>query len=99
MNIQVQSIHFKADQKLVSYIETRLEKLNTFYDRIIGAEVFLKLENNEEKANKIVQVKLQIPGNDIVVSDQRSTFEEAADHAYDVLKTKLSKIKEKSLSH
>ena len=99
MKLQIQSIHFDADVKLTSFIEKKLEKLETFYDRIQGGEVFLKLQNDDEKGNKIVNIKLLIPGGDIFVQEQSATFEEATDKAYEVLKRQLSKKKEKTTAY
>ena len=99
MKLQIQSIHFDADGKLIEFIQKKLDKLDTFYDRIISGEVFLKLEKNEEKANKIVQVKLNIPGNDLLVKEQAASFEEAVDMAYENLKRQLQKTKEKMQAH
>ena len=99
MKLQIQSIHFDADVKLIDLIQKKLDKLDTFYDRIVAGEVFLKLEKNEEKANKIVQVKLNIPGNDLIVKEQGASFEEAVDAAYENLKRQLQKTKEKMQAH
>jgi putative sigma-54 modulation protein len=99
MKLQVQSIHFTADVKLLDFLQKKLDKLETFNDSIIDGEVFLKLDTNDAKGNKVVNIKLNIPGNSIVVKEQRSTFEEAIDASYDILKNQLSKLKEKSLSN
>lgn len=99
MKLQVQSIHFTADVKLLDFLQKKLDKLETFNDSIIDGEVFLKLDTNDAKGNKVVNIKLNIPGNSIVVKEQRSTFEEAIDVSYDILKNQLSKLKEKSVSH
>ena len=99
MKLQIQSIHFDADIKLTSFIEKKLEKLETFYDKIQGGEVFLKLQNDDEKGNKIVNVKLLIPGGDIFVTEQAASFEEATDNAYETLKRQLNKKKEKTIAH
>lgn len=99
MKLQIQSIHFDADVKLIDFIQKKLDKLDTFYDRIIAGEVFLKLEKNEEKSNKIVQIKLNVPGNDILVKEQAASFEEAVDLAYENLKRQLQKTKEKMQAH
>lgn len=99
MKLQIQSIHFDADVSLTDFIQKKLDKLDTFYDRIIAGEVFLKLEKNEEKANKIVQVKLNIPGNDLLAKEQAASFEEAVDMAYENLKRQLQKTKEKMQAH
>ncbi len=99
MELQIQSIHFDADQKLVDFIEKKLGKLDVFYDRIEGATVYLKLDKDENKENKVVEVKLLIPGQDIFVKQKSKTFEAAVDDILDVLKVQLKKVKEKKISH
>ena len=46
MKLQMHSIHFDADQKLLDYIQKKAEKLDTFYDRITGGEVFLRINKD-----------------------------------------------------
>ncbi len=66
MKITVQSIHFNADKKLLDFIQKKADKLDQFYDQIISGEVYLKLENVEDEANKITEIKLIVPGQPIV---------------------------------
>lgn len=98
MKIQIQSIHFDADQKLLDFIEKKIEKLETFHDKILGAEVFLSLQNDDEKGNKIVKVNLKLPGSEVFVQEQSNTFEGAVDTSYEVLKRQLNRKKEKMQS-
>jgi putative sigma-54 modulation protein len=95
MEIQIQSIHFDADQKLLDFVEKKLSKLDTFYDRIEGADVYLKLDKNDSKENKVVEVKLLVPGHDVFVKEHAKTFEEAVDISLEVLKKQLKKVKDK----
>jgi putative sigma-54 modulation protein len=95
MNVKIQSIKFDADKKLIEFINNKLGKLQKFYDAIIGAEVFLKLENTPDVDNKIVEVKLLIPGNDLFVQRQAKKFEEGLDECVEVLKRQVTKHKEK----
>jgi len=89
-----QATNFDADQKLIDFIQRKMNKLDHFFDRVIEAEVYLKLNNSGEK-NKTVEVKINIPGNSVVVSRDAETFEKAMDISYDVLKRQLRKQKEK----
>jgi putative sigma-54 modulation protein len=89
-----QATNFDADQKLINFIQKKLDKLDHFFDRVIEAEVYLKINNTGEK-NKTLEIKIAIPGNDIMVSRDAETFEKAMDLAYDVLKRQLRKQKEK----
>ncbi|MFM7217644.1 MAG: HPF/RaiA family ribosome-associated protein [Bacteroidota bacterium] len=95
MQIRVQSIHFDADRKLIDFIQEKVDKMITFYDNIIGGEVFLKLDKSSDSKNKIVQIKLHIPGNDIIVSEQCRTFEEATDLCMDSLSKQVKRHKDR----
>ena len=95
MKIRVQSIHFDADQKLLEFIQEKVDKLVTFYDHIIGGEVFLKIDKSSDNKNKIVQIKINIPGNDILAKEQCHTFEEATDLCMDVLSRQIKKHKDR----
>lgn len=98
MQIQVQSIHFDADSKLIQFIEERLQKLTTFHDRIIKGEVFLRLDKSDINKNKIAEVKLILPGKELFARKQSSTFEEATDIAIEALKRQIDKHKTKKVA-
>ncbi|WP_363325461.1 HPF/RaiA family ribosome-associated protein, partial [Phaeodactylibacter sp.] len=46
MKVQTEAVSFKADQKLIDFIEQKLQKMEKYFDRIIEAKVTLKLENS-----------------------------------------------------
>ena len=79
---------------LEEYLEKRLGKLETFYDKIHGVQVFLKVENNNEKENKTAEIKLEVPGDDIVVKKTSASFEESIDLCAETAKKLLIKKKE-----
>ena len=91
----INSVHFKADQRLETFIKDKLKKLPSIYDGVIGAEVKLKLDNNDIPENKIAEIRLMIKGNDLFVVKEAKTFEEATSKAADVLRRQLRKHKEK----
>ncbi len=95
MNVRVQSVNFTADQKLVTFIQGKLDKLEQYHDRIINGEVFLKLDNNHTRQNKIAEVKIHIPGHELIVKKQCKSFEEATDLSTEALRRQLRKRKEK----
>jgi putative sigma-54 modulation protein len=98
MKIGVQSIHFTADQKLLDFIQKKADKLDQFYDQIISGEVYLKLDNALDEANKISEIKLIIPGNTLFAKEQCKSFEEATDLAIESLRKQITKFKEKARS-
>jgi len=99
MKITINSVHFKADKRLVDFINEKVEKLTTVYNGVIGSEVILKVENTETPDNKIAEIRLFIKGNDLYAKKQFKTFEEAVDSAVEALKRQLSKYKDKLKSH
>lgn len=94
MKVQVHSIHFDADRKLISYIQKKLDKLETFYDRMVDSEVFLRL-NNEGIENKTVEIKLRVPGSRLFATEKARSFEEATGLATEALRNQLKKFKTK----
>ena len=95
MKVNVQSVNFNVDQKLIDFIQVRLDKLEHFYDKIIYADVFLKLQNTTSKENKITEILLSIPGGDLMVKKTCKKFEECVDECVDSLQRQITKKKEK----
>lgn len=95
MKVQVQSVNFNADKDLIDFIDKKVNSLEKFYDRIVDAEVYLKVQQTSEKENKLVDIKINVPGNDLVVKKQSKTFEEGVMLSVDSLKRQLTKKKEK----
>lgn len=95
MKVFVQSVNFNADKELIKFVEERVNALEKFHDKIINAEVFLKVQKTSEKENKIVEIKISIPGDDLMVKKQAKHLEEAVNMATDTLKRQLKKNKEK----
>lgn len=95
MKVNVQAPNFAADVKLVDFIEKKLAKLEQFYDRIIFADVFLKVQKTSEKQNKNVEILISIPKGDLIVKKEARTFEEATDECVRSLERQLKKRKQK----
>jgi putative sigma-54 modulation protein len=95
MDIKVQAVHFTADQKLIDYVESKISKLNLFNDHIVTSEVFLRLDNTTEIENKIVEIKLHLPGKELFAKKQAKSFEEAVDLSSEALRKQVLKEKEK----
>ncbi|PRD56214.1 ribosome hibernation-promoting factor, HPF/YfiA family [Sphingobacterium gobiense] len=96
MNITVQSIKFDADQKLVEFIKRKTVKLEQFLDNIIESVCYLRLENVDDEANKVVELKMNIPGNQLFAKAQAKSFEEATDLVVESLRRQINKHKTKT---
>jgi len=95
MDIKINTVRFDADHKLIEHVNKKVNKLGQFFDGIVGAEVYLRLENVQDDENKIAEVKLLIPGDDLFVKKQSKTFEEAINKAVETLNRQVTKYKEK----
>ncbi|AIJ38592.1 Ribosome-associated factor Y [Flavobacterium psychrophilum] len=99
MKVNVHAVNFNVDKKLVDFVEERIVKLEKFYDKIVSYDVFLKVEKTSDKENKIVEVKVIVPGDEFIVKKQCKTFEEGVELASDSLERLLLKRKEKVKAH
>lgn len=95
MKVKVQSIHFNADRKLLSFIEEKVDKLRQFYEDIIDSEVFLRLDKSNDLQNKIAEIRVNTPGKTLFAKEQCKSFEEATDNAVEALRRQITKYKEK----
>ena len=93
MDLNVHSVHFSADRKLVDFINGRVSKLELFFDNIIAGEVYLKVDNSSNSENKVAEIKLSIPGKELFAKKQCKSFEEAADLACEALRRQVRKHK------
>ncbi len=99
MKLQMHSIRFDADHKLLSFIQKKADKLDRFFDRIIDGEVFMRLDKDDNMENKIIEIKLNIPKNQLFARERARTFEAASDLAIDALRKQIVKHKDKIISH
>ena len=95
MNVQIQSVKFDADKRLVDFVEGKMSKLDKFSERIVSSDVILKVDKDHEKGNKVATMTIYMPGEDLVAEGRARSFEEAVDEAIEILKRGIVKQKEK----
>lgn len=93
MVIDFQSTNFKADQKLLSFISEKLQKMDRLYSRAVNATVYLKVNKASDKQNKTVEIKVNLPETQLFVTEHDRSFEAATDRAMEALKNQLAKMK------
>jgi putative sigma-54 modulation protein len=99
MNVNIQTVHFDADGKLVDYVSKKMTKLNTFHDRIIKVDVFLKLDNVVHTIkDKIAEIRVHVPGHYFFVKCSSKSFEESFDNAYGSMVNQVKKKKDKQVA-
>ena len=99
MKVNVHAVNFTVDGKLVDFIQERMNKLEKYYDKVVDADIYLKVEKNSDKENKIVEIKVNVPGDDFMVKKQCKTFEEAVENASESLERLLVICNEKLCIH
>jgi putative sigma-54 modulation protein len=99
MKVNVHAVNFNVDGKLVDFVQDRMDKLEKYYDKVVSADIYLKVEKTSDKENKIVEVKVNVPGDDFMVKKQCKTFEEGIELSAESLGRLLLKRKEKMSSH
>jgi len=95
MDIRINPVGFSASSQLEDFIQKKFSKLEKYNDAIVSIEVTLKLEKDDNLENKVVEVRVEIKGQDVFAKKNAKKFEEAVDELYDVVKRQLVKIKEK----
>ncbi len=95
MNVKIQSIHFDADKKLIDFVTEKVEKLGHFYTDIMGGEVYLRIDKSPDNINKIAEIRLNVPGQELFSKRQCKSFEEATDEAIEALRNQIKRHKEK----
>lgn len=99
MNVVIHPVDFDASSQLVSFINTKLQKLETFFDRIVETEVFLKMGTKQNIKDKTVEIKVHVPGKTLFVAKTAKTFEESTDLAMHTIANQLKKQKAKVKAH
>ena len=99
MKVNLQSVNFNVDQKLVNFTQNKLDKLENHYSKIIHADVFLKVMNTSGKENKITEILLSVPGDEFITKKINKSFEEGVDECVNSLERQLKKRKEKMKAH
>ncbi|MBQ6726213.1 MAG: ribosome-associated translation inhibitor RaiA [Bacteroidales bacterium] len=95
MNIKINAVKFKPDQKLEQFVNDKVGKLEKHFDGITSCEVILKVDKPESDGNKIAELQLALPKQTLFNSKQADSFEDAVLQAVDAMKVQLTKYKEK----
>ena len=85
---------FAVNNGLKALIDEKLEKLNTFYGRILKADIYLRLKVSTVPDGKTVEINLHLPKKDVFAKDTEDTFEKAMAAVAVKLEKQLKKRKE-----
>jgi putative sigma-54 modulation protein len=96
MNVNIQTVHFDADEKLVEFVNKKLAKLPTFHDKILKVDVFLKLDNVVHNIkDKVAEIKVHVPKHEFFAKASSKSFEESFESALEALINQIKRKKEK----
>ena len=96
MNVNIQTVHFDADQKLIQYVNQKIEKLPQFHDRIINVDVFLKLDNVVHNIkDKIAEIRVRVPRSEFFVKSTSKSFQASFDEALESMINQIKRKKQK----
>lgn len=95
MNITINSVKFKADEKLEKFVNEKVAKIERLVDNATKCEVTLKVDKPESDNNKIAEINLALPGQNLFNSKQANSFEEAVNDCVDTLRGQIDKYKER----
>ena len=95
MEINIKSLKFDADQKLIAFVEKKVAKLERFYEGIREVNVTLTLLH--EPDNKDCKLQIHIPGEELIIQRNAKTFEDAVPECADAMKEKLTRAREKRI--
>ncbi len=93
MKIILQSPDIKTSKRLEKFIDQQVSKLDRLYQPVIESRVCLKTDNADDNQNKICELQVVIPGNDLFASKRANTFEESVSKAIDAVKHQMEKLK------
>lgn len=94
MNITITSRKFRAKESLKSRIQDELQYLERFSDEIIDADVILSFTHLKDSI-KTAEVKLEIPGRTLLVTESSDDFGKSIHQAVAKLARQLKNIKSK----
>lgn len=96
MTVNIQTVRFDADSKLIDHVSKKLQKLENFHDRIVKVDVFLKLDNVVHQIkDKVAEIRVKVPRHEFFVKQTSKSFEESFDNAMDSITIQIKRLKEK----
>ena len=99
MKLEMYYVDNDRSETLSDFIQTKVNKLETFYDGIINGEVYIRTEKGDPKKEKVVEIRLNVPGTTLFAKESDETFESATDNTVEALRRQIKKFKEKSSLH
>jgi len=92
MEINVKSLKFDADSKLIAFIEKKVARIEKFIGGPVE-KIEVTLENIKE--GKKVKLQLHTPAGEQLLERTSDTFENSVNACVDAMKEKLTRAKEK----
>ncbi len=95
MKTDIQTVNFDASNDLVQFIENELYDLESEFNQIIGAEVYLR-PGRSDHDNKTVKLKLNVPGPDLFAQYSAMSYEGGLTEAIENVRYQLTKASKRN---
>jgi putative sigma-54 modulation protein len=96
MNVNIQTVRFDADSKLIEHVNKKIQKLSTYHERITKIDVYLKLDNVVHQIkDKVAEIKVKVPRHEFFVKQSSKSFEQSFDNAFESIIIQIKRLKEK----
>jgi len=99
MKLEMYYVDNDRSETLSNFIQTKVNKLETFYDGIVNGEVYIRTDNGNPKKDKVIEIRLNVPGTSLFAKESAETFEAATDETVEALRRQIKKFKEKLSSY
>jgi len=100
VNIQITARHDrKISEDTRKYIETEMEELTKFYDKITSAQVILDKQDHKNGSDDIVKLVLNIDGGQVIGTSVAENMGKAYDEARQKVVEQLKKQNEIKKTH
>lgn len=94
MNLTIETPDFKATKSLINFVKANVAKITKDRNRILEGHVTLKLDKSSTQEDKICELKLVIPGNDLFASRRSETFKKAVTDCTHAIKHQMGSWKD-----
>ena len=99
MKININSVHASLSDSYKAHLREKLNKFEEKYDWIIRGEIFLKQDHDNHNRDKVIEIQLSVPGENIFAERKATTWAIAEKKVFEAVRHQLKKHKEKDFSH
>jgi ribosome hibernation promoting factor len=89
MTIIIETKDIKPRQDLLALLRKKAQKFSQLNHRLIETRVFLKLDKSDTTQNRVCEIRIAIPGNDLFAEKRARTFPDAVRKAAEAMNRQI----------